>query len=305
MALHLLSGRVQPSRLQTTGSGSWKSPQAFRHEHESEICLREEVLDASNRGLLGRRKFDQSAWRMANNQRFLSSLDHGKLWEKSKGLALPRLEQRGTPQWSLNDIPKQKKNESSNEKHTHRSRISPTMPRTSFPGHNCANGLFTHRVLSLQRNQSSTRRTNRRWNLPAKLWKSDCIASQRRCFHKCSGSKSRYSWNENATQVHVKKISPNTAATAHSKIHKCQGNLAKSTKLTGHWPQGAFEWSRWTGHPHYCRKGCSRIHTCHCSRPTCRSRRRDKPRGPLRRLQKKVRKELFSLKRTKDGPRLF
>ena len=69
--------------------------------------------------LLGTRKFDQSAWRMANNQRFLSSLDRGKLWEKSKGLALPRLEQQGTPQWSLNDIPKQKKNESSNEKHTH------------------------------------------------------------------------------------------------------------------------------------------------------------------------------------------
>ena len=81
---------------------------------------------------------------MANNQRFLSSLvlDHGKLWEKSKGLALPRLEQRGTPQWSLNDIPKQKNNESSNEKHTHRNRFSLTMPRTSFPGQNCANGLF-------------------------------------------------------------------------------------------------------------------------------------------------------------------
>ena len=38
------------------------SPQAFRHEqHESEIFLGEEVLDASDRGLLGTRKFDQSA----------------------------------------------------------------------------------------------------------------------------------------------------------------------------------------------------------------------------------------------------
>ena len=44
-----------------TGSGSRKSPQAFRHEHESEIFLREEVLDASDCGLLGTRKFDQSA----------------------------------------------------------------------------------------------------------------------------------------------------------------------------------------------------------------------------------------------------
>ena len=96
--------------------------------------------------LLGTRKFDQSAWRMASNQRFLSSLDRGKLWDKSKGLAPPRLEQRGTPPWSLNDIPKEKKNESSNEKHTHRSRFSPTMPQTSFPGHNCADGLFRHSV---------------------------------------------------------------------------------------------------------------------------------------------------------------
>ena len=141
---HCTCFREVPSlpRLQTTGSGSRKSPQAFSHEHQSEIFLREEVLDASDRGLLRTRKFDQSAWRMANNQRFPSSLDHGKLWEKSKGLALPRLEQRGTSQWSLNDIPKQKKNKSSNEKHTHRSRFSSTMPRTSFPGHNCANGLF-------------------------------------------------------------------------------------------------------------------------------------------------------------------
>ena len=92
--------------------------------------------------LLGTRKCDQSAWRMASNQRFLSSLDPEKPWEKSEGLALPRLKKRGTQQWSLNDIPKQKKNESSNEKHTQRSRISPAMPRTSFPGHNCANGLF-------------------------------------------------------------------------------------------------------------------------------------------------------------------
>ena len=39
-------------------------------------------------------------------------------------------------------VPKQKKNESSNEKHIHRSRFQPAMPRTSFPGHNCANGLL-------------------------------------------------------------------------------------------------------------------------------------------------------------------
>ena len=33
--------------------------------------------------LLGTRKFDQSAWRMASKQRFLNwSLDHGKLWEE-------------------------------------------------------------------------------------------------------------------------------------------------------------------------------------------------------------------------------
>ena len=92
--------------------------------------------------LLGTWKCNQSAWQMASNQRFLSSLDREKPWEKSEGLALPRLEQRGTQQWSLNDIPKQKKNESSNEKHTQRSRFSPAMPRTSFPGHNCANGLY-------------------------------------------------------------------------------------------------------------------------------------------------------------------
>ena len=36
---------------------------------------------------------------------------------------------------------KQKKNESSNEKHIHRSRFQPAMPQTSFLGHNCANGL--------------------------------------------------------------------------------------------------------------------------------------------------------------------
>ena len=59
--------------------------------------------------LLGTRKCDQSAWRMASNQRFLSSLDREKPWEKSEGLALPRLKKRGTQQWSLNDIPKQKK----------------------------------------------------------------------------------------------------------------------------------------------------------------------------------------------------
>ena len=92
--------------------------------------------------LLGTRKCDQSAWRMASNQRFLSSLDSEKPWEKSERLALPRLKKRGTQQWSLNDIPKQKKNESSNEKHTQRSRISSAMPRTSSPGHNCANGLL-------------------------------------------------------------------------------------------------------------------------------------------------------------------
>ena len=69
--------------------------------------------------LLGTRKCHQSAWRMASNQRFLSSLDHENPWEKSEGLALSRLKKRGTQQWSLNDIPKQKKNESSNEKHPH------------------------------------------------------------------------------------------------------------------------------------------------------------------------------------------
>ena len=41
---------------------------------------------------------------------------------------------------------KAEKNESSNEKHTQRSRFSPAMPRTSFPGHNCANGLFSHKM---------------------------------------------------------------------------------------------------------------------------------------------------------------
>ena len=43
---------------------------------------------------------------------------------------------------------KAEENESSNEKHTQRScsRISPAMPRTSFPGHNCANGLLRDRL---------------------------------------------------------------------------------------------------------------------------------------------------------------
>ena len=89
---------------------------------------------------------DDSEWQV--KKRSLSSLDRWKLWDKSEGLAMPRLEQRGTQHWSLNDIPKWKKNrlnESSkfNEKHTHRSRIWQAMPRTSFPGHNCANGLLT------------------------------------------------------------------------------------------------------------------------------------------------------------------
>ena len=39
-------------------------------------------------------------------------------------------------------VPKLKKNESLNEKHIHRSRFQPAMPRTSFPGHNCAKGLL-------------------------------------------------------------------------------------------------------------------------------------------------------------------
>ena len=39
-------------------------------------------------------------------------------------------------------VPKQKKNENSNEKHIHRSRFQPAMPRTSFPGHYSANGLL-------------------------------------------------------------------------------------------------------------------------------------------------------------------
>ena len=39
--------------------------------------------------LLGTRKCDQSAWRMASNQRFLSLLDREKPWEKSEGLASP------------------------------------------------------------------------------------------------------------------------------------------------------------------------------------------------------------------------
>ena len=37
---------------------------------------------------------------------------------------------------------KAEKNESSNEKHIHRSRFQPAMPQTLFPGHYCANGLL-------------------------------------------------------------------------------------------------------------------------------------------------------------------
>ena len=93
--------------------------------------------------VLGTQKFDQSAWQMASNQRFLSSLDRGKLWENNEGLALPLLEQRGTQQWSLNDISKaEEKWKLKWETHTLRRWFSPAMPRTFFPGHNCANGLF-------------------------------------------------------------------------------------------------------------------------------------------------------------------
>ena len=130
-------------RFQTTGNGSRKSPQALLTATSMKAnFFLVSKCSMHHAVLLATRKFDQSAWRMAYNKLFLCSLDRGKLWEKSKGLALPRLEQQGTRQWSLNDIPKQKKSESSNEKHTHRSRFSPTMPRTSFPGHNCASGLF-------------------------------------------------------------------------------------------------------------------------------------------------------------------
>ena len=50
---------------------------------------------------------------------------------------------------SAKKVPKQKKNESSNEKHINRSRFQPAMPRTSFPGHNCANGLLMLALVEL------------------------------------------------------------------------------------------------------------------------------------------------------------
>ena len=49
MALHLLLEVSSLPRFQTAGNGSRKSPQAFRHEHESELFL--EVLNASDRAV--------------------------------------------------------------------------------------------------------------------------------------------------------------------------------------------------------------------------------------------------------------
>ena len=51
MALHLLSEVSSLPRFQTTGNGSRSSLQAFRHEHDSELFLWEEVLDASDRAV--------------------------------------------------------------------------------------------------------------------------------------------------------------------------------------------------------------------------------------------------------------
>ena len=49
MALHLLSGSVYPYLV--SKNWWWKSPQALRHEHESELFLREDVLIAYDRAV--------------------------------------------------------------------------------------------------------------------------------------------------------------------------------------------------------------------------------------------------------------
>ena len=121
----------------------WKSLQALRYEHERKNISQGGRAQRIRPCCWGRgSSISQPHEWQATSMHFLSSLYREKLWEKSEGLALPRLEQWGAQEWSLNDSPKQKKNKSSNEKHTHRSWFSPAMPRTSFPGHNCANGLF-------------------------------------------------------------------------------------------------------------------------------------------------------------------
>ena len=88
------------------------------------------------------RKFSPSSQRRATNQRFLSSLDSGKLWLDSEGLVLRPLEKRGTQQWSMVGFPKPKKRwQIKWETHTSQS-FSPAMPRTSFPDNHWKSPLF-------------------------------------------------------------------------------------------------------------------------------------------------------------------
>ena len=64
---------------------------------------------------------------------FLNSLDSGKPWLDSEGLVLRPLEneEHNSVRWLA--FQNRKRDDISHEKHTHRSRFSPAMPRTSFP----------------------------------------------------------------------------------------------------------------------------------------------------------------------------
>ena len=84
------------SRFQRTGR--WKSPQALRHEHESEHFSQGRLMcfPCIRPCCWGRGSSISQPDEWQVKKRSLNSLDRLKLWDKGEGIAMPRLEQRGT-----------------------------------------------------------------------------------------------------------------------------------------------------------------------------------------------------------------